>query len=262
MKFCVYVDYTKESDPRPFYVGKGSSSRVLLVKRNRKHAQVVKDLGSDRRVVFETDDEELAFAEEKRRVAEHHTFVANENASEIACNMTKGGSGLSGINRVPVALVSSMGERTLFESTALAAKFLEVAAEVIGRISSGRGRKTRTVKGYTVERLGLARDKRKENATTWTRKPEIRCPHSEETKRVISEALKGIKRSEKTRVLLSKAHSKQVFQVDLMGKVVQVFESTIAARTHLNISKSTMLHIIHTRRVYEGYVWSYENSHG
>lgn len=262
MKFCVYVDYTKEQQPRPFYVGKGSSSRVLLVKRNRKHAQVVKDLGIDRRVVFETDDEELAFAEEKRHVAELHTFVADENAQEIACNMTKGGSGLSGINRVPVALVSSEGERMLFESTTLAAEFLGVAQEIIGRISSGRGRKTQTVKGYTVERLGLTRGKRKENAMTWTRKPEIRGRHSDETKRVISEALKGRKFSDATKKLLSQARSKQVFQLDQAGNVVQVFESTIAARKHLNISKSTMLHIIHTRRVYEGHTWSYEDSHG
>lgn len=258
MKFCVYVDYTKESLPRPFYVGKGTSSRVLLVKRNKKHAQVVEDFGIDRRVVFETDDEELSFVEEKRHIAELYTFIADENASEIACNMTKGGSGMSGINKVPVALISTNGDRALFESTALAAEFLEVAPEVIGRISTGRGRKTLTVKGYTVERLGLVRNKRKKNATTWTRKSEIRGPHSEETKRVISEALKGIKRSKKTRTLLSKARSKQVFKIDLMGNVVQVFESTIAARAHLNISKTTMLNIIHSKRVYQGYIWAYD----
>ena len=49
MKFKVYVDYTTEELPRPFYVGKGNSSRILNLKRNRLHDSIAKKLSESRK---------------------------------------------------------------------------------------------------------------------------------------------------------------------------------------------------------------------
>lgn len=86
MKFKVYVDYT--NDGRPFYVGKGNQQRVNRIKRNDKHSFVVQQFGIDRRVVFETDDQQQAFIKEIELIAELKTFVLD---SEIGCNLDRGG---------------------------------------------------------------------------------------------------------------------------------------------------------------------------
>lgn len=54
MTFYVYVDYTLEESPRPFYVGKDNEDRVNLVKRNSRHAATAEAYGMCREVVVLT----------------------------------------------------------------------------------------------------------------------------------------------------------------------------------------------------------------
>ena len=95
--FYVYVDWTKEQIPRPFYVGKGLIHRVNVpFRRNSKHKNVAIKYGLDRRVVFESNDEKSSFDEEIRLISELHLYVGDPQHNEIACNFTVGGDGASG----------------------------------------------------------------------------------------------------------------------------------------------------------------------
>ena len=46
--FFVYEDWTLESDPRCFYVGKGNFDRIRKEKRNDLHENVTKSFGRKR----------------------------------------------------------------------------------------------------------------------------------------------------------------------------------------------------------------------
>ena len=95
MKFKVYVDYTKEPDPRPFYVGKGSEGRVRDFKRNDLHESIAKKYGIERRVEFETDNEQEAFEKERELINRYRTFM-NHEPGQWGANFTQGGDGTSG----------------------------------------------------------------------------------------------------------------------------------------------------------------------
>lgn len=95
MKFKVYVDYTQEETPRPFYVGKGSAARVKYIPRNQLHESIMRKYGLDRRIEFETDDEQEAFAVETELIAKYHTLM-NHEPGQWGANFTAGGDGNSG----------------------------------------------------------------------------------------------------------------------------------------------------------------------
>lgn len=91
--FCVYLDWTLESVPRCFYVGKGNVSRVRQLKRNKKHTRIAAKYGLRREVVLETSVEEITFEVEKSLIAEHKTYFYE---NDFGCNFTRGGEGTSG----------------------------------------------------------------------------------------------------------------------------------------------------------------------
>lgn len=95
----VYIDWTTEQAPRPFYVGKGDALRVKHKGRNKKHQSVSKKHGFNRTTVYTSHDEGDAFACEVRMIAEYHTYIGDPLASSIACNFTTGGEGVKGINK-------------------------------------------------------------------------------------------------------------------------------------------------------------------
>lgn len=76
--FYVYVDWTEEDRPRPFYVGKGQSERVLGEARSNLHLDIAKRYGQQRRVHFETESESAALAEETRLMLELKTVNGRE----------------------------------------------------------------------------------------------------------------------------------------------------------------------------------------
>lgn len=90
----VYVDYTL--DGRPFYVGQGNHNRVQKLKRNKRHASIVKAHGQRRQVVLVTDNRQAALDLEVTLISElktRHDIPANWGA-----NMTDGGEGIVGIS--------------------------------------------------------------------------------------------------------------------------------------------------------------------
>lgn len=96
MTFYVYEDWTLETLPRCFYVGKGSIGRVRQIKRNQKHTWTAKTYGLNRVTVIMTSIESLTFECERELIEEHKTFY-KENA--FGCNFTRGGEGTSGFRQ-------------------------------------------------------------------------------------------------------------------------------------------------------------------
>ena len=95
MRFKVYVDYTTEDVPRPFYVGKGQDNRLRVRNRNELHENIVNKHGLDRRIEFETDDENEAFVKEQELILVHRTFFYGEGC--WGANFTLGGEGPAGV---------------------------------------------------------------------------------------------------------------------------------------------------------------------
>lgn len=82
--------------PRPFYVGKGNQGRVNeRVRRNRYYVNIAKMYGVQRRIVMESDDEDVVFAMETQLIQEHKTY-AYGGPGFWGANMTLGGEGRSG----------------------------------------------------------------------------------------------------------------------------------------------------------------------
>ena len=139
-KFYVYVDYTKEEVPRPFYVGKGNSSRVLSLKRNAKHRGIAKKYGIERRQVFETVCEQEAFKRETELITELHTFVGDPECSDVSCNFTKGGEGIAGINQRTVTQSDQLGNViATFHSVREAADALGTRSSILSNWFMGKG---------------------------------------------------------------------------------------------------------------------------
>jgi len=65
--FYVYVDWTCEAIPRPFYVGKGQKCRFYYEKRNGFHSKISEKYGLKRVVVAILNDESLALQIEKEK---------------------------------------------------------------------------------------------------------------------------------------------------------------------------------------------------
>lgn len=69
--YHTYIDWTLKDHPlRPFYVGKGLDWRVKdLIRRNSRHAVIRNAYGVKCEVILSTD-EQCAFCEGKRLIAE------------------------------------------------------------------------------------------------------------------------------------------------------------------------------------------------
>lgn len=95
--FYIYVDWTTEEIPRPFYVGKGTKRRTGIIKRNGYWIAVSKKFGWRREIIFGTTDENYAFEIEKLKIKEYNTFeLGCKDGSAWGCNLTAGGEGPSG----------------------------------------------------------------------------------------------------------------------------------------------------------------------
>ena len=92
--YFVYEDWTKEINPRCFYVGKGRKRRINCLLRNKKHTNISVCYGIDRKIVFQTFDENLAFELEMELIKKHNTFSTGET-NVFGANFTSGGEGVS-----------------------------------------------------------------------------------------------------------------------------------------------------------------------
>lgn len=147
-KFYVYVDFTCEAEPRPFYVGKGLLERTEDFKRNRRHAEISAKFGVSRKIIFETEDEAEAFEKERVTIAELHTYVCDDNYNNVGCNLTKGGNGYSGGNNKPIHQFDLNGNFIkTYPSLETAAKVNNVKMGLLSAIVGGR-RKTLELGGF------------------------------------------------------------------------------------------------------------------
>lgn len=96
-KWHVYEDWTLESIPRCFYVGKGNDDRVSKLKRsNEKHTDICKKFGINRVVVASDTCEKNILDIERNVIRDRHTYMRDPQYNGIGCNRTVGGQGNSG----------------------------------------------------------------------------------------------------------------------------------------------------------------------
>lgn len=96
-RWHVYEDWTTEEVPRCFYVGKGDDDRVAKLKRsNSRHSDISSELGQRRIIVITSSDEDAVLDDERRVIAERHTYINDPEYNGIGCNRTRGGQGNSG----------------------------------------------------------------------------------------------------------------------------------------------------------------------
>lgn len=93
--FFIYIDWTLEDLPRPFYVGKGVIGRIRNRQRNTYWQNIVSKYGWRREVILATKDEQFAFEEESRYIDKLGTFE-DGTLGRYGANLTKGGEGRSG----------------------------------------------------------------------------------------------------------------------------------------------------------------------
>lgn len=94
MIYHVYLDWTEEPVPRVFYVGKGTAKRVKnVINRSQLWKSCAAKYGwklNFRQVILSTKEEEFAYEEEIRLIAEYGTY---RNVTGWGANRTRGGEG-------------------------------------------------------------------------------------------------------------------------------------------------------------------------
>lgn len=188
-----YVYELRFPEGKPFYVGKGSDSGERLFRRAhnhwRKHQLVklviaaMKDRGERPivSIVFESDSEEAAFAEEKRLISEYGRRF-NGGLLWNVCDGGRGGTPrglpLSEAHRKKIGDANRGRKRTAeaCERMRLAQLGKKRSAEHIAKVASAR--KGRVVSEETRRKISEAQ------------KGKARRSHSPETKSLMSESAK------------------------------------------------------------------------
>ncbi len=98
--FFVYVDWTTEDIPRPYYVGYGQRIRIINKHRNKHHTSIRQKFGFKREIVLVINNELLAKLIEISLIAELKTYIGVDGYS-FGCNYTFGGDGSSGHRQPP-----------------------------------------------------------------------------------------------------------------------------------------------------------------
>lgn len=159
-KFAVYVDYTGEIVPRPFYVGKGTEWRV----NDRRSRNVLyrnireKHGGMQRTIVFETDNEAEAYVKETAFVMFHRTY-ARGGESWWGANGDLGGKGGPSCpksaehrEKIQRSLRDVSKSSAHCQAMSASAKMKEFTAVHRANIGIGSARYAATSEGYEVRR--------------------------------------------------------------------------------------------------------------
>jgi hypothetical protein len=145
--FFTYVDWTLETPPRAFYVGKGQLNRVNLAERNFHWRNIAAKHGWQREVVLATKDEAYAFEQEILGILELGTFV-NGKPGRWGANKTAGGEGATGAIKTEKQLEMMRGENN-------PSKRLDVARKISQtKTGSKASLATREKMSSTHKRLG------------------------------------------------------------------------------------------------------------
>lgn len=186
-KFYVYVDWTTEDPPRPFYVGKGKLERVRNLERNDMHTHVAEKHGQDRKIIAEFFDEQAALDLETKMRFELHTWVFDPEYNGIGCDMCAFGC-------------LQTGQKRSAETRALQSR-----RKREGEFVPWNKGKTGVISDETRAKLSAARSGTKASDETRKKLSESSCMHDPEIARkqaaarvgkhypALSEALKGEK---------------------------------------------------------------------
>ena len=93
----MYIDETRDEKPRPFYVGKGTKTRVSKRDRNEHWKRIASKHGWNRRIVDGFATEAEAFELEIALIRLHGTFEFDLDFGLWGANHTRGGEGASGM---------------------------------------------------------------------------------------------------------------------------------------------------------------------
>lgn len=144
--FFVYVDWTTEKHPRPYYVGKGNSGRVRYRKRNLVHDRIAKKHGFRREIALMTSVESITLDVEVQLIAELKTRCGVPG--HWGANLTAGGEGLS--NPSPCTRVKmSESQRKRCPDTLDTRRRKSESARCLNSRAEVRERKSQFMKGRT-----------------------------------------------------------------------------------------------------------------
>lgn len=208
MKFKVYVDYTTEEVPRPYYVGKGTLQRLKIQVRNKLHTSICNKYGFERRVIIETDDEQEAFAKERELILAHDTYVYGGG---WGANFTLGGEGGSGMKypdrkgeKCPM-----WGKKHSEESKQKNSESNKIAQAGDKNAMFGKHHSEETKRKIGDNQRGWHHtDKAKEKLAESAKRIHTGRKRSDESRKKMSEARKGKKPWNKGKVGLQKSHMK------------------------------------------------------
>jgi hypothetical protein len=165
MRYAVYVDWTLETSPRRFYVGKGIESRVNGSQkqlRNQLHANISNCHGIKREIVFETNNEIEAFAKEHELVLEFKTYAFGGDGWWGANFDLGGQGGMSTPKRPEHRAKIGLAHRGVPKSPAHcvamseAARIKDFTPEHRRNIGLGSARYAATPEGLAARRRGAA----------------------------------------------------------------------------------------------------------
>lgn len=208
-KFYIY-EHVRQSDGRVFYVGKGSRHRLRVTQHRNPHwAAVARKHGWDARVVFSTDDEELAF------LAECELIRKRRDDGSPLTNMTDGGEGLVGYKFPKDVAFRRVRERIGKPNLAasLALKGVPKTADHRRKLSEAKKGSRHTPESR--RKMSAARRGRCSSMKGKVHRPESKAAisaavagennpffgrkHTQESRQKMSESLTGMVRSEESR---------------------------------------------------------------
>lgn len=207
--FYVY-EHVRRDTGAVFYVGKGSGYRLRVVQHRSRHWHaIVRKHGYDARIVFETEDEELAF------LAEQELIRRRRMCGAPLTNMTEGGEGAAGYKWSADAIeqrsAKLRGRKRPKVSEALRGrpKTVEHRAKLAAARrgtkapQDSRARMSKAHKGRAPWNAGktLALEHREaiSRGITGERNPFYGRTHSTESRHLMSEAHRGFKHTDETR---------------------------------------------------------------
>ena len=213
LRFYVYRHLTDDS--RVFYVGKGDGKRTLsATKRNKKHRRITKQHGCQIDIMWETDDEEAAYAYEVQLISFFETFTADWK-NGIECNFTLGGEGFRGNHTASSKRKMSIAKkgkplskqhRMNLSAANKGRKVTAVACANVSKSLKGKSKSPAHIIAMSKSRLG-----KKDSLETRAKKSLAKkgIPKTEACKVKLSLAKSGKKQPNITKALLGKSKSEE-----------------------------------------------------
>jgi len=287
----VYIDYTLEENPRPFYVGKGNANRIENYNRNKHHTNIKTKYGIRREIVYQSLDEDDAFLTEIILIKEHNTFV-HDTSYTFGANYTRGGEGSTGFKykftdeqlQNLIDAVTNSWKNPISRQNHLNSLHRPETLEMISEAAKRSQRKNWDNPTYRENQLISIKIAQSKPETKAKRSASVKIAQTllwsnDEYRERMTNIQREVWKDED---LLQKCSDKQketwkddeerrqnyskrmqennpaaykVLQFDLMGNVIVEYPSMAATRKALNLSNKEIRRILYHENEYNGYVW-------